>query len=154
MFTCSPHIGEKGDKFNYINHYVVGSKDTISYDESYEGGGVYIADVFPLWLLLFLVGAAASCLVFFTSEVTKAPRYHMIFAILGFISAMIIVFRIAGEVISILHCVGVVFRISEATIGLSILAWGNSVGGLLLLFFFSCGNHFLKECGKAGKEKF
>jgi len=37
---------------------------------------------------------------------------------------------IANEILAVLFTFGVVFHLSDAILGLTILAWGNSIGGM------------------------
>lgn len=52
-----------------------------------------------------------------------------LFAILGFIVSAIWINTVASEVVNVLHLLGVVFRLSSTVLGLTLLAWGNSIGG-------------------------
>ncbi|KAK5990403.1 Putative cation exchanger C3A12.06c [Cladobotryum mycophilum] len=82
-----------------------------------------------LWTLLvslILLGA----LLLFTSE-DKPPKYHFLFCFLGFIISIAWISTIAGEVVGVLKTFGVVLGISEALLGLTIFAAGNSVGDLV-----------------------
>ena len=51
------------------------------------------------------------------------------FSFLAFIVAVIWIDLIANEIMAVLFTFGVVFQLSDAILGLTILAWGNSVGG-------------------------
>ena len=42
---------------------------------------------------------------------------------------MLSVYLVAGEVMGVLQCVGYAFSISDAMLGITFLAWGNSIGG-------------------------
>jgi len=61
-----------------------------------------------------------------------------IFAFLGFLAAMLTVYLVAGEVMAVLQCIGYACSISDAMLGITFLAWGNSIGGgpLEKWFFF------------------
>lgn len=69
-------------------------------------------------------------LLFSTSPTTK-PRYHFLFCFLGFIIAIAWISTIAEEVVGVLKAVGVILGMSEAILGLTIFAVGNSVGDLV-----------------------
>ena len=50
-------------------------------------------------------------------------------AFVGFLTAMLVVYAVAQEVMAVLECVGFASGISDAMLGITLLAWGNSVGG-------------------------
>lgn len=50
-------------------------------------------------------------------------------AFAGFLAAMLVVYAVAQEVMAVLQCVGFASGISDAMLGITLLAWGNSVGG-------------------------
>ncbi|KAG7280893.1 hypothetical protein CRUP_009179 [Coryphaenoides rupestris] len=65
---------------------------------------------FPLWLLTLLLGLFLSTIVFCMTKNDCPPAYH--------------------SVVSLLHMLGVVLSLSNTVLGLSLLAWGNSIGGI------------------------
>ncbi|KAK4230505.1 Sodium/calcium exchanger protein-domain-containing protein [Podospora fimiseda] len=65
-----------------------------------------------------------------TSPNTK-PQLHWIICIFGFIISVFWISTIAGEVVGVLKAVGVILNMSEAILGLTIFAMGNSVGDLV-----------------------
>ncbi|KAL7792893.1 Ca2+ transporter [Trichoderma ceciliae] len=82
-----------------------------------------------LWTLLgslILLGA----LLLLTTE-QKRPDYHLLFCFLGFIISIAWISTVAGEVVGVLKTFGIVLGISEALLGLTIFAAGNSVGDLV-----------------------
>lgn len=83
-------------------------------------------------ILCTLVGSLIllAVLVIFTSEHTK-PKYHYFLCFLGFAISIAWISTIAEEVVGVLKTFGVVFDISEALLGLTIFAAGNSIGDLV-----------------------
>jgi sodium/potassium/calcium exchanger 6 len=69
-------------------------------------------------------------LLVFTSQ-DRAPRYHYMLCFMGFFISIAWISTIAGEVVGVLKTVGVILNISEALLGLTIFAAGNSVGDLI-----------------------
>lgn len=61
----------------------------------------------------------------------RRPRYHFLFCFLGFCIAIAWISTIAGEVVGVLKAFGVILNISEAILGLTVFAVGNSVGDLV-----------------------
>lgn len=82
-----------------------------------------------LYSLLFSLILLA-VLLLSTSPDTK-PRYHFLFCFLGFIIAIAWISTIAEEVVGVLKAVGVILGMSEAILGLTVFAVGNSVGDLV-----------------------
>lgn len=79
-------------------------------------------------LLISLVLLAI--LLLSTTPDTK-PRYHFLFCFLGFIIAIAWISTIAEEVVGVLKAAGVILGMSEAILGLTVFAVGNSVGDLV-----------------------
>lgn len=90
-----------------------------------------IGGSFPVWALVLIIGVALSLLVFFTSKNDQQPKYHPLYAYVGFVVAVVWIYSVANEVVNILQTFGVVFSISNAVLGLTLLAWGNSIGDLI-----------------------
>ncbi|XP_070992351.1 mitochondrial sodium/calcium exchanger protein-like isoform X2 [Oncorhynchus clarkii lewisi] len=93
-----------------------------------EYGMYQIEDQFPVWALTLLFGLFLSAIVFLTTTNNHPPPYHSLFSLLGFVVSAIWISAAALEVVSILHMLGVVFSLSNNLLGLTLLAWGNSIG--------------------------
>lgn len=91
-------------------------------------GNYLIQGQFPLWLLVFLLGLFLSAIVFCTTTNETPPKYHPLFALLGFMVSAVLISAAASEVVSLLHMLGVVLSLSNTVLGLTLLAWGNSIG--------------------------
>ncbi|CAN9513267.1 unnamed protein product [Ophioblennius macclurei] len=96
--------------------------------QSGQFGNYKIQGEFPLWLLVLLLGLFLSGIVFFTTTNEYPPKYHPFFALLGFVVSAVLISAAASEVVSLLHMLGVVLRLSNTVLGLTLLAWGNSIG--------------------------
>lgn len=96
--------------------------------EDFERPGKTLAMMVLCTLLgsLVLLGV----LLVFTSEQRK-PKYHYFLCFMGFIISIAWISTIAGEVVGVLKTFGVIMNISEALLGLTIFAAGNSVGDLI-----------------------
>lgn len=83
-------------------------------------------------ILYSLVGSLVllAVLLLSTSPDTK-PKYHFLFCYLGFVIAIAWISTIAEEVVGILKAVGIILGMSEAILGLTVFAVGNSVGDLV-----------------------
>uniref|UniRef100_A0A1I8FPC4 Na_Ca_ex domain-containing protein n=1 Tax=Macrostomum lignano TaxID=282301 RepID=A0A1I8FPC4_9PLAT len=92
----------------------------------FEGGGG-----FPIVVIVLIVGIALGILVYFTSSDFEPPKYHAAFAFIGFLTAIVWIYTFANEVVNILESVGSIFRISSTILGLTVLAWANSIGDVI-----------------------
>lgn len=91
--------------------------------------GLYLlGGVFPLWTLLLFLSVAVAIVVGFTSQNSKPPIYHCAFAWLGFAVAVVWIYSIANEIVNLLQAFGIVIKLSDGILGLTLLAWGNSIG--------------------------
>ncbi|XP_076006970.1 mitochondrial sodium/calcium exchanger protein isoform X2 [Genypterus blacodes] len=91
-------------------------------------GDYMIQGEFPLWLLTLLLGLFLSAILFCTTTNDRPPAYHTLFALLGFVVSAVLISAAASEVVSLLHMLGVVLSLSNTVLGLTLLAWGNSIG--------------------------
>ncbi|KAG7315319.1 hypothetical protein KOW79_021407 [Hemibagrus wyckioides] len=98
---------------------------------TYNSGkyGLYLIEgEFPVWMLTAFVGAFLSGIVYCSTTNEHRPIYHFLFALLGFIVSALWINTVASEVVSVLHLMGIVLRLSNTVLGLTLLAWGNSIG--------------------------
>lgn len=66
-----------------------------------------------------------------TTTVSRPPRYQYVFCFLGFIVSIAWISTIASEVVGVLKAFGIILGISDAILGLTIFAVGNSLGDLV-----------------------
>ncbi|CAI9568246.1 unnamed protein product [Staurois parvus] len=82
----------------------------------------------PIWAVLLIIGTPLAVIVFFTTNNGQPPKYYFLFSFLGFIASALWISAAATEVVNLLRTFGVVFRLSNTVLGLTLLAWGNSIG--------------------------
>ncbi|XP_053593405.1 mitochondrial sodium/calcium exchanger protein [Microplitis demolitor] len=85
----------------------------------------------PLVVIILILGSIASAILIAKTSLDEPPKYHNAFALLGFSGATLVVWVIASEVMAVLESIGFASGISDAMLGLTLLAWGNSVGDLI-----------------------
>ncbi|KAL2165160.1 hypothetical protein VTH06DRAFT_456 [Thermothelomyces fergusii] len=66
-----------------------------------------------------------------TTTASEKPRYHFLLCFLGFVISVAWISTIAGEVVGVLKAFGIILNISEAILGLTVFAVGNSLGDLV-----------------------
>ena len=90
----------------------------------------------PKTLLILILSSLLTSLILlllllFTSTSDKPPAYRPLFCFLGFIVAIAWISTIANEVVGVLKAFGVIVGMSDAILGLTIFAVGNSLGDLV-----------------------
>jgi len=88
----------------------------------------------PLWVLVELGGVGVSIFIFLTTHESRPPTsflYSMAFISLAFIMCAAWIYSIASELVSVIEALGDMWGIPSSLLGLTLLAWGNSVGDLI-----------------------
>uniref|UniRef100_U3J378 Sodium/calcium exchanger membrane region domain-containing protein n=3 Tax=Anas TaxID=8835 RepID=U3J378_ANAPP len=75
-----------------------------------------------------LVGSVLAIIIFLTTTNEEPPKYHCVFAFLGFLASAMWINAAATELVNILRTLGIIFQLSNTVLGLTLLAWGNSIG--------------------------
>eukprot|EP00056_Hartaetosiga_gracilis_P005052 m.80796 g.80796 ORF g.80796 m.80796 type:complete len:729 (-) comp12032_c0_seq5:116-2302(-) len=83
---------------------------------------------YPVWLLCVVVGGVLALIVWATSRASHPPKYQAAFGFMGFMVAVVWIYIVANEIVNLLQTLGRLFGISDAILGLTVLAWGNSIG--------------------------
>jgi sodium/potassium/calcium exchanger 6 len=84
-----------------------------------------------LVLYTLVVSLVLLAVLLLTTSPDRRPKYHFLLCFMGFIISIAWISTIAGEVVGVLKAFGVILGISEALLGLTIFAAGNSVGDLI-----------------------
>lgn len=85
---------------------------------------------FPLWMVVL----AQSCFIGFAHYliVSEPPNKEQKLAVVvAFVTSVCWISFIAGELLGCLAALGVILKLSPALLGLTVLAWGNSIGDLV-----------------------
>ncbi|KAG0023814.1 hypothetical protein BGZ81_007921 [Podila clonocystis] len=86
--------------------------------------------VVPVLIALF-VGSIVSVAIHYSSTEEEPPRFYGALCFVGFLVAITWIFLVANEVVGILQAFGMIFGVSDAILGLTIFAMGNSLGDLV-----------------------
>ena len=85
-----------------------------------------------LWQLGLIFSLLLSIIILCTSIPSKNPKYfRWVFSLLGFAISIVWMYVIPNEIVGILKAFGVTLNLSDAVLGLTVLAWGNSIGDLV-----------------------
>nr|AKN21565.1 slc24a-5 [Schmidtea mediterranea] len=86
---------------------------------------------FILIHLVLIIGVCAAISAAITSKANAPPEYYSLFAFVGFLTSIFWIYAIANEIVNILETFGVVLSIPQTILGLTILAFANSIGDLV-----------------------
>jgi solute carrier family 24 (sodium/potassium/calcium exchanger), member 6 len=82
----------------------------------------------PLWLIIFSISLAIAFVIHVTTRNDCPPKFHVIFVVGSFAGSILVIYHVAKEVVSVMNAVGIISDMTTSMVGLSILAWGNSIG--------------------------
>ncbi|XP_057294813.1 mitochondrial sodium/calcium exchanger protein-like isoform X1 [Hydractinia symbiolongicarpus] len=92
---------------------------------------VIIYKGFLLWHLLLVVGFVLMIVLYTTTLLNTPPRFHFMFAFAGFFVTVIWIKSLAQEIVNLLQSFGWIFGLTYGIMGLTFLAWGNSIGDFI-----------------------
>ncbi|KAF8370419.1 ncx-7 [Pristionchus pacificus] len=85
-----------------------------------------------LWAYAPVISVLLIVFILCTTSMNEEPRfYRPIYSYLGFISSVVWIYCISAEVVDVVDMLGVVSGISQAVLGLTLIAWANSIGDLV-----------------------
>ncbi|GLT38315.1 hypothetical protein SLA2020_125720 [Shorea laevis] len=85
---------------------------------------------FPLWFIV-LFASSSLALLHFMVEKEPPKSEQMPVVVVAFIMSVFWISTIAGELLNCLAALGTLLELPPALLGLTVLAWGNSVGDLV-----------------------
>ncbi|GMH71947.1 hypothetical protein TL16_g05791 [Triparma laevis f. inornata] len=84
-----------------------------------------------LWLVTLLVSSTVSIVLWNFSNDEQQPSFFLFSVMFAFLMSVVWLDLVANEVVAILETFGMLANISTSILGLTVLAWGNSVGDLV-----------------------
>lgn len=94
-----------------------------------------------------LLGIFFGVLVLVTTNTSKPPqKFLCLWLLAGFVMSVTWSYIIANELVALLVSIGHIMGISPSILGLTVLAWGNSLGDLITNFALA------KKCGPEGTQ--
>ncbi|PIA30849.1 hypothetical protein AQUCO_05400150v1 [Aquilegia coerulea] len=85
---------------------------------------------FPLWLVVLLASISLA-LVHYIVETEPPETEQMPVVLIAFVMSVFWISTVAGELLNCLAVVGTILDLPPALLGLTVLAWGNSIGDLV-----------------------
>ena len=85
----------------------------------------------PLWMCVLIPSTLVGCAVFVASNHSYQPEYWPLALALAFGTSIVWISLAATELLECLTVLGHISGISPAVLGVTVLAWGNSVGDLV-----------------------
>ncbi|KAM7273238.1 hypothetical protein ACFE04_027902 [Oxalis oulophora] len=85
---------------------------------------------FPLWLVVFSMSSSLA-LLHYLLEQEPPTTEPLPVVVISFIMSVFWISTIAGELLNCLAALGILLKLPSAILGLTVLAWGNSVGDLV-----------------------
>ena len=85
----------------------------------------------PTTAVVALVSLCLGVVLFLSSAVAIVPKWFRFFPTLAFICGAVWIYMAAGELVAILAALGSVMHIPGALLGVTVLAWGNSLGDFI-----------------------
>ncbi len=90
-----------------------------------------IKDLLLHCLYSLIAALCVLALILSTTTPTRPPRWHVLLCFAGFAVSITWISTIANEVVGVLKAIGVILDISDAILGLTVFAVGNSLGDLV-----------------------
>ncbi|GAB2277504.1 Cation/calcium exchanger 5 [Dionaea muscipula] len=85
---------------------------------------------FPLWLVMLLSSSSLAVVHYVVEK--EPPRIEQVpVVIVAFVMSVFWISTVAGELLNCLAALGELLKLPPALLGLTVLAWGNSVGDLV-----------------------
>ncbi|GMH07758.1 hypothetical protein Nepgr_009598 [Nepenthes gracilis] len=85
---------------------------------------------FPLWLLMLLSSSSLAVLHYIVEK--GPPKTEQVpLVLVAFVMSVFWISTVAGELLNCLSALGTLLEVPPALLGLTVLAWGNSVGDLV-----------------------
>lgn len=87
----------------------------------------------PIWVVFLAISPWISFFIYLSSSYRRPPLYRPFLVVIAFVICIVWIYGISGEIVNLFQGLGVLFpTVSPAFLGLTVLAWGNSFGDLVV----------------------
>lgn len=84
----------------------------------------------PLWFVVFC-GSFSLAILHYIVQIEAPTSQQMLWVVVAFIMSVFWISTTAGELLNCLETLGVLLKLPASLLGLTVLAWGNSIGDLV-----------------------
>lgn len=84
----------------------------------------------PLWFVVFC-GSFSLAILHYIVQIEAPTSQQMLWVVVAFIMSVFWISTTAGELLNCLEALGVLLKLPASLLGLTVLAWGNSIGDLV-----------------------
>ncbi|XP_020589202.1 cation/calcium exchanger 1-like [Phalaenopsis equestris] len=94
-------------------------------------GDMDLEESILVFLLAALIGMVLGIIAIKQTESSRPPKLLLPWLTAGFLMSVVWTYLVAGELVSLLVSIGHILGISPSVLGVTVLAWGNSLGDLI-----------------------
>ncbi|XP_046840637.1 mitochondrial sodium/calcium exchanger protein-like isoform X2 [Xenia sp. Carnegie-2017] len=96
-----------------------------------KGNSLSFGENFPFPVFVVIISVILAVIVAITSSNDQPPRYHKFFSFMAFVASVIWIYSTVNEIVNLLRSFGVLLKLSDDILGVTLLAWGNSIGDFI-----------------------
>jgi sodium/potassium/calcium exchanger 6 len=98
-----------------------------------------------------LIGLPLSFLLWFFTRPDVTPKVFPLFVLCGFVMSIVWMGMVASEVVALIETMGINLGLSTSILGMTIIAWGNSMGDMMANVAVAKGDGTRDVCKKGAK---
>lgn len=90
-----------------------------------------VANVVPVWAIALVFGFGFAVPAYWFTKWSHPPKWNIVLIIVAFVMSVVWIMFIASELVTVLAGLGMILTIPATILGLTVLAWGNSLGDMV-----------------------
>ncbi|KAI6241534.1 Sodium/calcium exchanger protein [Aphelenchoides fujianensis] len=124
-----PLAGDHWCKYKAVLHSITAPITILFAFQLYD---IQLFDGPSLWMLALGLSAILALLLVVFTDTKRPPRfYRKVTSYVGFVASTAWIYAIAAEVVDVVLMIGIISTISFDILGLTVIAWSNSLGDLI-----------------------